>query len=564
MLLSPDEWFDEINNGLDYRRQFAREDAWQKLELDYINDPASDCTVGPNLIYSMGDALLSSLCVPDPEFVLSAEHPSGVSRTPVVEAVDNWLIKKLNLKREVEDAVMNSYLFSRAILKIGYDSEFGWSPYYDIGKGNDLLGMTLTQFDKKGKRIECGSANPGMPWVQSVSPHDIVVPWGTKNLDNAPWIAHRVIRSNDYIKKDAKYINKSRLEPSVSMEDFIESYGHVMSKDRRTSLKSSRQREHNKKSVFNVLWEIHDKMTGKVLVVSPDYDKFLRDTNDALQIGGLPFVSETLINHPRSFWSTPQAYYLGQIQKTQYDISLQAEKQRRINTLKFIAAKRAMSEDELNKLISGDVGAVGLAEGNQPLRDIFVPFPQGNNINFTLESDANRANARDMIGFSRNQLGEYDSSSRRTAREATFVKQGAELRTSKRMNSVINLYVNTIRKVNKIIFRYWKLPRYAMVGNDWVKFTGEELDGEYLYDVTLSTKRNVGLAQRKLEAMQMVMQLAQVPGVNIEAMKKYVSDASGDPAFPALLGLNNQQQQSNQQQQRAQNTGREKKEEGGS
>jgi len=132
------------------------------------------------------------------------------------------------------------------------------------------------------------------------------------------------------------------------------------------------------------------------------------------------------------------------------------------------------------------------------------------------------------------------------------------------MNAVINLYVDTIRKVNKIIFRYWKLPRYAMVGNEWVRFTGKELEGDYLYDVTLSTKRNVSIAQRKIEAMQMMIQLAQVPGANIEAMKKYVSDASGDPAFPILLGLGNQGQMANQQQIRTQETGREKKIEGGS
>jgi hypothetical protein len=203
--------------------------------------------------------------------------------------------------------------------------------------------------------------------------------------------------------------------------------------------------------------------------------------------------------------------------------------------LKFIASKRAMSEDELNKLISGDVGAVGMADTTQPLRDVFVPFPQGNLMDFAMQSQANMSNARDAIGFSRNQLGEFDSSSRRTAREATFVKEGSELRTSRRMSTVVDLYTETIRKINKIIFRYWKLPRYTMVNSEWVKFTGEELEGDYLYDVTLSTKRNLSMAQRKIESIQMMSQLAMIPGVNIEAMKQYVIDASGDPAFADML-----------------------------
>ncbi len=535
-MLSPEEWLVEIDNGLEYRRQFGKEDSWNKLELDYTNDPASDCTVGPNLIYSMGDSLLSSLTVPDPEILISAEHPSAVSRMPVLEATDNWLIKKLRLKQAVEDAIMNSYLFSRAILKIGYDSEFGWSPYYDIGQGNNLMGMTFTQFDKKGKRLESGGVDPGMPWVSAVSPHDIVVPWGTKSIEDAPWIAHRVIRLNEYIKRDPKYKNTSRLESRVSMESFMQSYGHVMAKDRRASSTTNATFNENVKSIFNVLWEIHDKMTGRVMVVSPDYDKFLRNTIDALQVAGLPFVSTTLVKHPRSFWSTPQAYYLGQIQKTQYDISLQEEKQRRINTLKFLASSKAIKEDELNKFISGDVGAVGMVDTTRPLNEVFMAFPQGNLLDFVMQSNSNRGNARDMIGFSRNQLGEFDDSSRRTAREATFVREGSQTRTSRRMSTVINLYTETIRKINKIVFKYWKLPRYMMVGSEWVKFTGDELEGDYLYDVTLSTKRNLSMAQRKIESLQMIAQLAQIPGVNINAMKQYVIDASSDPAFADMLG----------------------------
>lgn len=525
----------EIDNALEYRRQFGMEDAWNKLELDYTNNPASDCTVGPNLVYSMGDSLLSSLTVPDPEILLSAEHPNGITRKPILESVDNWLIKKLAMKAEVEDATLNSFLFGRAILKIGYDSEFGWSPYFDIGKGQNLMGLTLTQFDKKGYRIETGNTAPGMPWISSVSPHDLVVPWGTKNIASAPWVAHRVIRLNEHIKKDPKYKNTTRLEPQVSMEAFMDSYGHVMAKTRRASSTTNASHNENVQSVFNVLWEIHDRMTGRIFVVSPDYDKFLRNGIDALQVGGLPFVSTTLVRHPRSFWTTPQAYYLGQIQSTSHDISTQSEKQRRINNLKFIGSKGAMDPDEMNKLISGDVGAIGLAETTQPLRDIFVPFPQGNSMDFIMQSNAARSDARDMIGFSRNQLGEFDASSRRTAREATFVKEGSELRSSRRMSSVTDLYISAIRKINKIIFRYWKLPRYAMVGNEWVKFTGDELDGDYLYDMTLSTKRHLSMAQRKIEAIQMVAQLSMIPGVDIDALKQYAIDASGDPAFESML-----------------------------
>ncbi len=530
MKLSVEDWLVEIDNALEYRRIFGREEKWDSLERSYLNDPNSDAAIGPNLIFAMGDSLMSSLAVPNPEIVVSAEHPAGVDRAPVVERVDNWLIGELDLQDAVEAMVLHMYLYGRGIIKIGYDSEFGWSPYYDIGPANNLMGMTLTQFGKKGQRIETKNITPGMPWVAPVLPHDFVVPWGTVRLEDAPWCAHRVVRLNEHIKSDPKYKNKSRLEPQISMQSFMESYRKL----------GKRQTEYgaqqNTKALYNVLWEIHDRMTGRIIVVSPDYDEFLRDEPDAMQVCGLPFVSGTLVRHPRAFWSTPQSYYIGQIQHTSFDIALQSEKQRRISMLKFLANKDAMSTDELTKLISGDVGAVGLVKGNRPLSDTFMAFPQGNMMELTFQAEATRRDARDAVGYSRNQMGEFDTSSRRTAREATFVNQGSQMRTSKRMNVVGRLYIETIRKLNYVSFTFWKLPRFAMVGSDWVKFTGEELRGDYLYDISLSTKRQLSRSQRKLEAIMMMSQLIGLPNVNIPELYRYVLDAASDPGFERILG----------------------------
>jgi len=468
MAMSATDWMEEIDNALEYRQIFGMEASWNKLEKDYLNLPGGDTSVGPNLVYSMGDSLLSSLTVPDPEFVLRAEHPRGVKRRPILEAVDNWLVRVMDLKDAVDLALLHCFLAGRAIIKIGYDSEFGWSPYYDIGRGNNMLGMTLTQFDKKGRRIENMDTKPGMPWVRAVDPRDIVVPWGTTSLKDAPWIAHRVVRLNDHLKKDPKYKNTSNFKASISMEAFMNSYRGPLSRKVRDRYKTTLGFRHNAKTEFNEIWEIHDKMTRTVKVVAPDWGKYLRDDVDALQVDGLPFVSGTFVTHPRSFWSTPQAYYLGQIQNDSHDISLQATKQRRINCLKFIAAKGAITEAELTKLISGDVGVVGMADTARPLSEIFVPFPRSNNLDLMVEEENVRRNARDAIGFGRNQLGEYDASTRRTAREATFVQRGSMLRTSKRAGVVTKLYIDTIRKVNKIIFSNWKLSRYMLADKEWV------------------------------------------------------------------------------------------------
>ena len=107
MPLKPEEWLTEIDNALEYRKMFGRETSWISNELNYYNDPLGDTAVGPNLVWSMGDSLLSSLGVPDPEIVVKAERQAGVDKAPVVEAIDNWLIEKLKMKRAVDDSLIS-------------------------------------------------------------------------------------------------------------------------------------------------------------------------------------------------------------------------------------------------------------------------------------------------------------------------------------------------------------------------------------------------------------------------------------------------------------------------
>lgn len=536
MSLKAEEWLTEIDNALEYRKTFGRENSWMKNELNYYNDPMGDTAVGPNLVWSMGDSLLSSLGVPDPEIVTKAERQGGVDKAPVVEAIDNWLIEKLKMKRTVDDGLINAFLYSKAIVKIGYDSEYGYSPYWDIGQGNNLMGMTFTQFDKKGNRIEYKDTTPGMPWVGLVHPQDFVVPWGTVYIDDAPWVAHRFIRLNSYLKKDPKYKNTGRLQPQISMEDYVDTYVKVGAKRKRYRYQRATTEQQNKKPAFNICWEIHDRMTGKIMVVTEDYKKFLRDEKDVMQVCGLPFVAEGFVSHPRHFWSTPLSYYLGQIQHEQHDISIQAAKQRRLNVLRFLANKNVIDKDELDKWITGDVGAVGVIDGHvgDDLNKAIKAFPSIPDLTSMIESDNNRRNAREAVGMGRNQMGDEMQSSRRTKAEVDTVQQGSMTRTSKRATVVKNLYIDTMKKVNQVVFSFWNTPRSIQVGENWKRFTGDEIAGEYLLSLSLSSKRNVSRAQRKVEALMLMAQFAQM-GLASEQLMQYVIDAANDPSFERIL-----------------------------
>ena len=525
-----EEWQTEIENGLEYRRLFAKEDSWDALEATYLNDPNSFSAIGPNLIFSMGDSLLSQLIVPDPEFLVSPLNAQSIDSAQLVESQANVFVKTLKLKSHVEIALLHAYLYGKGVLKIGYDSEFGWDQSLDIGGPSQPAGMTLTQFNKQGARIESGLARPGYPWVRAIDPHDIVVPWGTKDLETAPWVAHRVIRPNKSIKQDPKYKNTQNLQPQISMENYMSSYHRTYEK-KRLGINNLRQFSTNSKEMFNELWEIHDRTTGRMYVITPDYDRFLRNEVDAIQVAGMPFVSVDFVRHPRTFWVTPQAYYLLQIQADQFDIAKQATKQRRLNVTRFLMQENAMSDDEAAKLTSGDVGAVAKVKGGRDLREVFAQFPQSSNFLLSEEAEATRRDARDAVGMSRNQLGEFDKGTRRTAAEAGIVQQGSQNRTSRRLDAMIELYIGSMRKVLAVVKQFWTQDQTAKVKDNWVFFTGDMLAGEFNFDVHLSTKRHESMTDRRMEALGLLANLGQLPGANIPALQEYVGRVANDPSF---------------------------------
>jgi hypothetical protein len=533
---TPQDWLDEIEDGLEYRRRFGLEDKWAELEAIYYNVHESMMNDGPNIFLSQGDAMLSQLTVPTARIRVKPTTQEEVSKAPLVETLDNKLLSEGELPQEIDTAALHCYLFGRGIIKHGYDSEWGYTPGLDMG-GQLQMGATLTQLNKKGdRRIEYDSTiYPGSPWSRAVLPHDFVVPWGTKELESAPWVVHRVVRHIDDLRADRKYTIPRDLKPHLSMEDFVNSYRTPQAKKLGRGSTHSGQNEATHVEFF----EIHDRSTGKIMVVTWDCDKFLRKEDNALQIENrLPFSSMSFTPRTRSFWTTPDAYYLYYIQNELSDTAVQRTKQRRISTLKFMFDENVIDEEELQKALSPEVGIGIKVNGSAgDMSKALQPLTYAPNQQLAVEEDLLRANAREQLGMSRNQLGEY-TGGRKTAREVGTVDRASQLRMSRRGLAVKRLYQDSIRTTNNIIFSYWTLPRYVDIlgeanARKWVQINGPALRGRYNYDIEFVDEAE--LNERKLMALQLYGQLAKDPGVDPVALREWLSGQVNDPAFERIF-----------------------------
>lgn len=536
-----DSWNIALEDGLTFRKEYGREDEWAHMEsMFYHANKMQDGNVGPNIIAGTGDALLSQLTVPNPKFLLQPLRMDVIESTPVLESVLNTLMHTANLQESFEEACLHAYLWGRGIVKFGYDSEFGYDPRQDIGQvAQTVLGISLTQFDKKGQRIEFGQATPGMPWSGAVLPHDFVVPYGTKTLKNSPWAAHRIVRHIDDIKADPKYSGKRDLEPQMSMADYVKSYLTVMKPYRLGQVLQQAQRQFSEKAEFVELWEIHDVRTGRVYVISPGYDTFLRNEIDYLQEDGLPFVSIGFVPSARNFWTTPDTVYLKAPQEESVDIATMQKHQRRISLLRFMYEEGSIDNDELEKFMSGEIG-VGIKIKTTTSTDPIVAMTPGNSNNqLQSEAEAIRRDGRETVGFSRNQTGEY-TPGRHTASEAMIVQENSDQRLNRRQNSLAKAYCEGGQKLAKIIFRLWQTPRLTQIigpsgAQEWQAFTGSQLKGEYLYSIGFSNEPVKGMEARKAEAMQLYVSLSQDPTIDQIALRRYLARAYNNPEFYSLF-----------------------------
>lgn len=540
-----EDWFDLLKDGLEYRCQYGQEDKWRRVEEMFYNGHPS-MTSGPNIIYSTGDAILASVHVPNPYIIKEPRRPEQIEWAPLVEGMDNDLVCQMRMKDEVATCGLYTYLWGTSVLKIGYDSEFGWDPRFDAQGMAQPVGASLSAFGSHQNRIEYSDNRPGMPWVRACLPHDIVVPWGTRGLDNCPWIAHRIVRHIDDIKEDVKYTNKRSLAPQMSMKDFVESYMNIAKPYRIGPDLLSTSTEGTGEAEYVEMWEIHDKETHKVFVIATNHNKFLRNDINHLQIRGLPFVELGFVPKGRTFWRTSDAMFLMNHQAELTDITIQARKQRRLNILKYLAKRGAFKDEEMRKLLSRDIGAVAIVEATgSPLQDAFMQVPASNsNQGLYMEAEDVRGSARETVGFDRNSYGEYKGA-RTTATEVEAVQQSKSMRMGRRENAVADMYTLAIEKVEGICFKFWTTPKVMSVMGplgvmQWYNFVPKELAGDYSTKVVFDDPTQDTVQNRQMLAFQMYQASMSDPSIDPILVRRnlaraFPSSAVGGVFLPGII-----------------------------
>ena len=433
----------------------------------YYRGDWKDGIIPVNRMFSFGRSLIPSVFFRSPRVSVTATKPDMLFHAKIVEEIDNFLIQESNLKHTLKMAALFTYLYGWAPIKLGYDSEFGYSPDNAVLEDNATLTQMAGQKDNYRNIEYRTNIKRGYPWALVESPENIITPFEYRDFDSLPWIAHRIVRPLEDVKLDPKYKNTKDLQGTRLS---------ALNEQRNISPFTESQTV-----PYAELFEIRNMADRSVLVLCED--KVLLHEPDVLQDSGFPWEVLVFNEDPEFFGGIPDTVMMEPQQLELNEIRTQSARHRAIALIKFLYQKGSIDPSELDKFFSGEVG-IGIGVDSETLANAITAIQPHIPADFAAEAMQVKNDLRETMGFSENQLGAFSPYHNKTATETMQVAETFELRTNERKDIVADLLVKIVKKWNSYIFSFWEGDRVAKItGADgsetWVSYAAEQLSGEY-------------------------------------------------------------------------------------
>ena len=479
-----------------YRQYYRGEfEGWGRDVYDYLPS---------NETFGLARSVVPRVYFRNPYIMVSQRQPQGQGKeiwAKIVEGMDNWLIQEMNLKQTLKTCILDEFFTSRGIVKVGYDSEFGFNMQTPAGEQ-----------EVKGEYNV--NVKTGMPWVERVDPELYFVPYGTRVGTNMEWADHMVIKQTEDAKRSPLYKNMSDLE-GTHLDMALLSHE-----------KQQLYQEMEREATWVAIHEIRDARRKEIVaVVLPDKRIIRGPEEDVLQIEGLPFVDFTFNEDVEYYWGPSTARIIEPQQLEINEARTQLMLHRRIDLKKFLFDGNRITDDEIDKFMSEDVGPGIKVKG--PPREVALELQPSMPPDLAAYTDLIRGDMRAAVGMGRQQMAEL-AGGRKTATESQIVQQAHDIRMDEKKDVMADTLTTVMRKVNQIVFSFWDQERVTeVVGFDgaryWVAYTPQAIKGEYDLKVDVESMTPTTKALRRKDLVQIIQALSQNPNANLDYLMRMLA-----------------------------------------
>lgn len=544
--LDLNKWRQRICNAEAYLRSDGRLTAWREIR-DYYAGRLPTAGIKVNMLFAIGRAMVPQIYYKNP--TIAAKPAQGVKdmatarqKAKVIEAVDAALILQNRLKSQYKLGILDAFRFNLFVMKHGYSSISTELPETAKNEGVDdagshplvdeLLGeLGLEEIAKPedmliDEELRKHSYHdlivPDSPWSLRVAPEDFLVPWGTKNIHEAPWCAFRVRRPLDDVKADKNYEQKITKDLRPNWGQGMESQQLLLPYGNQVAYPTQFKQFSYKDDDWIVFYEVWDKRRGRVLAFALDEGSdFMRKEKHNLPIG-LPVSVMQFNDEGEDFWGPSDADQVLPLVKERNETRTIELEHKKIMLTKLLINKDALDKEQKLRLASGKIGPVIEVEG-KPAEVAMQLTPTMSREIFQID-ESTRDDIREIIGFSRNSLAEFEAS-RKTATEVQVVQQNLMLRGDERRDLMGDFISESFRhKVNPMIFAFWNKLRYIeLIGvREPVPFVGTYLTGEYTLSIAADSTLPISRQMAKAEAIEIFKLGKGDPNFNQAELYRYL------------------------------------------
>lgn len=499
----PAWWMEQIKAGEEFRKKHADQSKWDTWQEYYRGNWDRD-VMPVNLFFTMARSTVPRIYFRDPSVSIQAAKPGllNLSFARVLERLDNKLIRQMKLKKQMKRVTQDTFMKGTGVLKLGFGG------FYGPGVDDEW------PFDESGNRVEYNSyVQPDMPWITRLNPGNFVVPSGLCDYEHGRWVAEKIERDVEDVRADPRLENTRGLKPTKKLDT---KYGTI----------------HGSQDLVE-LYEIHDRKTGRVMVIAPHGEeggKVLYFERDTFQLyGGFPYFPTIFNDDGEVFWGVSDSKILEPYQREINETRTLIMKHRRLTLVKILVKEGSMDTEQAERLVSEDVGAVAWVKGSSISDAVSVMQQSTIPQELFLNAEATMQDVRETLGFSRNQFGEFNSRSGDTsATEASIVKQATEIRVDERRDMLADTLTEIIGQMHGILFDQWQpITAIDVLGPGgakiWVNFSSE-LMRQGRYDVRIDPDANIPETRqlREQRAVQLYQLLKTNPLVDPVKLTQYL------------------------------------------
>jgi hypothetical protein len=477
-----------------------------------------------NVSFSTINVIYPSVSVNYPKITVAPNKPEDEDRAVFTEAIINYQWKHFELQDPFRLAVKDYLIMGHGWLKVGWKFTEKEIPL-DGYAAQDEFNLAIEEADSFAvERPELAAELPtngeiaetlpttkvvveeDRPTVERVSPYDIYVDPEATCMDDAKWIAQRVVREYEEVKKDKRYkaAVRSRLEPDLGV-----------GKSTARSTREWRRRHAATADDQRVtIWEWWDMRSGTLCVFGEGADEFLVDPTPQPYAFGHPFVMLRNYDVPDYFYPMGDLEALECLQQELNALRTIQMSARHTFARKHLIRARAFGPQGRAALESDeDNEFVEVLDEQTPFGDLIAPVPQTPiDPQLYQDSDLIENDIGDVSGVSEYQRGQVPET-RRTATEAAMIGDSTNARAADKLAQIEIGIGRVARKVVAVNAQFVSQEEVArVVGPDgaiiWVPYDRDDVSGEYDFEVEAGSTQPRNETVRRQEAVQ----LAQAAG----------------------------------------------------